>query len=173
MWQSAALPIRQKCTPILHSNHRSSWLQTLRSAVQLRSRSGAFPLTEKLSLQLFWSYYFVSYNDLCHLVSAVVSQWSNSVRAKIVTRLPWEHFQILIFCVVIAHSFSFLPPLRHCVLLSMLKHPSKSNKMAKRLSTVLRKTELRVLVLLRDRDSSFSSGWLLYYTYLCALWRGH
>ena len=36
---------------------------------------------------------------------------------KIVTVLSWEHFQVLIFCMVIACSFPFLPLLRHYVLL--------------------------------------------------------
>ena len=36
---------------------------------------------------------------------------------KIVMGLPWERFQILNFCVVITHSFPFLPLLRHYVLL--------------------------------------------------------
>ena len=50
--------------------------------------SGAFPLRKEHSLRLFWSWwhisfgpyrhYFVSYNDLCHLASAVVGQWSNT-----------------------------------------------------------------------------------------------
>jgi len=53
--------------------------------------SGAFPLMERTFPSAFlelmpagkhilrpYEYYFVSYNDLCHLVSAVVGQWSNT-----------------------------------------------------------------------------------------------
>ena len=36
------------------------------------------------------------------------------VRAKIVTGLPWERFPTLIFCVVVARSFPFLPLLQVC-----------------------------------------------------------
>ena len=39
------------------------------------------------------------------------------IQAIIVTGLPWERFQILIFCVVVVRSFLFLPLLRHYVLL--------------------------------------------------------
>ena len=44
-------------------------------------------------------------------------------KLKVVMGLPWEHFQILIFCVVVARSFPFLPLLRqYALLLYVLTH---------------------------------------------------
>ena len=55
-----------------------------------------------------YGHYFMSYNDLCHLASSVVGPMKQYMcMLKIVTRLPWERFQILIFCMVIACSFPF------------------------------------------------------------------
>jgi len=45
---------------------------------------------------------------------------------KIVTGLPWEHFQILIFCVVISRSFPFLPLLHHNALLFELTDDARN-----------------------------------------------
>ena len=46
-------------------------------------------------------------------------------KLKIVTGLQWECFQILIFCMVVACSFPFLPLLRHYALLVLVKSASK------------------------------------------------
>ena len=48
------------------------------------------------------------------------------VQDKIVMVLPWERFQILIVCVVVACSFHFLPLLCHYVLLLQI-HDNQTN----------------------------------------------
>ena len=80
-----------------------------------KETSEAFPLTKKKKktvplafLELMtvgklisfgpYRQYFVCYNDLCHLASAVVGPMKQyTCVLKIVTRLPWECVQILIF----------------------------------------------------------------------------
>ena len=84
------------------SKGRKRW-QTLRSTLSIQlvhsqseETSGAFPLMERTLPLAFWSwwllgnlsfgpygYYFVSYNDLCRLASAVVGQWSNTCASNV------------------------------------------------------------------------------------------
>ena len=104
--------------------------------------SGAFPLKERtfpswkeLSLQVFrvddgWYTYPSALTDIILCLTMIFATllvhcgWSMkqyTCELKIVTGLPWERFQILIFCVVIARSFPSLPLLRHYALLDQRK----------------------------------------------------
>ena len=115
-----------------------SWWQTLRSAIQQCSQSshsqpsketsGAFPLTEELSLwfsELIWplrTLFCVLQQSLPPSYHCRWSMKQYTCMLKIVTRLLRECFQILIFCVAIACSFPFLPLLRHYSLLVIQWH---------------------------------------------------
>ena len=123
------------------------WWQTLRS-VRLRSQSSHF--TSKRGdlwaisthgknfpfgfngVDACWDTHPLALMDtvlcLSTIFATLLALHSEAICAcewKIVTGLPWKRFQILIFCVVIAHSFPFLPLLHHYALLVMCHNTIK------------------------------------------------
>lgn len=101
---------------------RKDWVTDRSASQPSEETSWGFPLVEKRTTlnplafsgiaKHILQHYF---GNLCHLV--VVIPWSNYVCVLILMGLLWEHFQIIIFCMVDACSCPFLSLLHHSVLL--------------------------------------------------------
>ena len=85
---------------------------------------GLSPWPSSASLQIVTWYWLFSFSSFVE--SLFMCLYTFAYKLKIVTRLPWEHYQILIFCVVVACSFPFLPLLRHYALLHPHMTPAVS-----------------------------------------------
>ena len=79
------------------------------------------------------------------------------IQAKIVTGLSWEHFQTLIFCAVIAHSFPFLPLLRHICAPDMYW----TTEMHVTMTIMVQNTQNSSEVWHMNHGSSIDNNWLL------------
>ena len=91
---------------------QSSWIDYV--VVQHFSRSVTMCFTTNGVLQVLAFLFFILCGVSVHNFDCL---YMYACQLKIVTVLSWEHFQVLIFCMVIACSFPFLPLLRHYVLL--------------------------------------------------------
>ena len=82
------------------------------------------PCPSNASLQIVSWYWLISFSSFVKSLCACLYKFVYKI--KIVMVLPWERFQVLIVCVVVACSFPFLPLLCHYVLLLQI-HDNQTN----------------------------------------------
>ena len=92
---------------------------------------GLSPWPFSASLQMVARYWLFSFSSFVE--SLFTCLYTFTYKLKIVAGLPWEHFQILIFCVVVARSFPFLLLLHHFALL----HPHMTQAVSVAWSTTI------------------------------------